>query len=56
VAEGVETEEEFAAIRRLGCDEVQGHLFGRAMTARVAGALPDRWSRRWPPALREVGD
>lgn len=56
VAEGVETEEEFAAIRRLGCDEVQGHLFGRAMTARVAGALPDRWSRRWPPTLREVGD
>jgi EAL domain-containing protein (putative c-di-GMP-specific phosphodiesterase class I) len=56
VAEGVETEEEFAAIRRLGGDEVQGHLFGRAMTARVAGALPDRWGRRWPPTLREVGD
>jgi diguanylate cyclase (GGDEF)-like protein/PAS domain S-box-containing protein len=56
VAEGVETEEEFAAIRRLGCDEVQGHLFGRAMSARVAAALPDRWGRRWPPALREVGD
>ncbi|MFN6955686.1 MAG: putative bifunctional diguanylate cyclase/phosphodiesterase [Acetobacteraceae bacterium] len=56
VAEGVETEEEFAAIRRLGCDEVQGHLFGRAMSARLAGALPDRWARRWAPALREAGD
>ena len=56
VAEGVETEEEFAAIRRLGCDEVQGHLFGRAMSARLAGALPDRWGRRRPPALREAGD
>ena len=56
VAEGVETEEEFAAIRRLGCDEVQGHLLGRAMSARVAGALPERWGRRWPPALREAGD
>ncbi|MCS6931602.1 MAG: EAL domain-containing protein [Acetobacteraceae bacterium] len=56
VAEGVETEEEFAAIRRLACDEVQGHLFGRAMAARLAGALPGRWGRRWPPALREAGD
>jgi diguanylate cyclase (GGDEF)-like protein/PAS domain S-box-containing protein len=56
VAEGVETEEEFAAVRRLGCDEVQGHLFGRAMPGRVAGALPEHWGRSRPPALREAGD
>jgi EAL domain-containing protein (putative c-di-GMP-specific phosphodiesterase class I) len=29
VAEGVETEEQFAFLAREACDEVQGHLFGR---------------------------
>jgi diguanylate cyclase (GGDEF)-like protein/PAS domain S-box-containing protein len=29
VAEGVETENQFAFLAREGCDEVQGHLFGR---------------------------
>lgn len=32
VAEGVETEEEFELLRRLGCDLVQGYLFAKPMT------------------------
>jgi len=34
VAEGVETEAQLGALRRLGCDEVQGYLMGRPMPAR----------------------
>lgn len=33
VAEGVETEEQLNALSRLGCDEVQGYLLARPMTA-----------------------
>jgi EAL domain-containing protein (putative c-di-GMP-specific phosphodiesterase class I) len=29
VAEGVETEQQLARLRRLGCDEIQGYLFSR---------------------------
>ncbi|MGJ7441952.1 EAL domain-containing protein [Aquipuribacter sp. MA13-6] len=33
VAEGVETDGQLAAVRRLGCDKVQGYLLGRPMPA-----------------------
>jgi len=33
VAEGVETSGQFEYLRRSGCDEMQGYLFGRPMTA-----------------------
>jgi len=33
VAEGVETAEQFAFLRRLGCEQVQGFLFGKPVSA-----------------------
>jgi diguanylate cyclase (GGDEF)-like protein/PAS domain S-box-containing protein len=39
VAEGVETERELELMRAAGCDRVQGHLYGRAVSAAAAEAL-----------------
>ena len=46
-AEGAETLEELALIRRLGCSQVQGFIFGRPMPAEEALALA---SESKPPA------
>ena len=40
-AEGVETEQELAMVKRLGCTKIQGYLFGRPMPASEARLLFD---------------
>jgi diguanylate cyclase (GGDEF)-like protein/PAS domain S-box-containing protein len=39
IAEGVEIEEERAALSSIGCDDVQGYLYGRPQPASVIGPL-----------------
>jgi diguanylate cyclase (GGDEF)-like protein len=43
IAEGVETARQEAALIRLGCDEVQGYRYGRAMSEKQ---IVDKWSDR----------
>jgi len=33
LAEGIETPEQFAMLRRMGCDTIQGYLFSRPVGA-----------------------
>ena len=39
MAEGVETDDQWQALKELGCDSFQGYLFGRPMTADALAAL-----------------
>jgi len=44
VAEGVELKEQLAALERLGCNEVQGYLLGRPLTAEAFVALLEEYA------------
>jgi EAL domain-containing protein (putative c-di-GMP-specific phosphodiesterase class I) len=39
IAEGVETKEQLAALRRLGCENGQGYLFSKPVSAKAAENL-----------------
>jgi EAL domain-containing protein (putative c-di-GMP-specific phosphodiesterase class I) len=47
-AEGVETAEQMAAVRELGCTSVQGYLLGRPMAAEAISALVGQGSVSGP--------
>ena len=41
IGEGIETEQQLATLRKLGCDRVQGHLLARPLPAAEALLVPD---------------
>ena len=49
VAEGVETEDQFAVLRRLGCETAQGYLLGRPMPADQFAKLLASVRKAGPP-------
>ena len=42
IAEGVETEEQLAALKKCGCETIQGYLLGKPATPEEVTALLDR--------------
>jgi diguanylate cyclase (GGDEF)-like protein len=55
LAEGVETDEEYRALRTGGCDEMQGYAFARPMPAdQLATWLEERKGKTEPVLLRVV--
>jgi diguanylate cyclase (GGDEF)-like protein len=51
-AEGIETEEQLAAVREQGCNEVQGFLFSPPVSASAVTEMLDKEAKR--PKLRRV--
>jgi EAL domain-containing protein (putative c-di-GMP-specific phosphodiesterase class I) len=47
-AEGVETPEQFALLRAMGCDVVQGYLVSRPLEPTTLKAWVEEWGQRWP--------
>ncbi|GLR47999.1 EAL domain-containing protein [Sphingomonas astaxanthinifaciens] len=55
-AEGVETVEQLAALRALGCDLVQGYLLAHPLEAHELVAWASRHKRRWKLLIRPPED
>ena len=55
-AEGVETVEQLAALRALGCDLVQGYLLAHPLEAQDLVAWASRHKRRWKLLVRPPAD
>src|SRR5262249_40196967 len=53
VAEGVETADQLAELRVIGCDLGQGFLFGQAQPADVLGDQPELTVERWGHLSRQ---
>jgi EAL domain-containing protein (putative c-di-GMP-specific phosphodiesterase class I) len=51
IAEGVETQEELALVRELGCSLVQGYIFGKPMRLEEAAELAAKGSAALPEQL-----
>ena len=51
VAEGVELEAQAVSLRQLGCDQMQGYLFGRAVSAVNAAELVHTANRSRVPVM-----
>ncbi len=54
-AEGIETLEELAMLRAIGCDTAQGFLFARPMEASAVCGWANEWNRTGERALRLLG-
>ena len=50
IAEGVETNEQFAYLRDSGCDAMQGYWFSRPLPVEQVDALLDEEAERWRPS------
>jgi EAL domain-containing protein (putative c-di-GMP-specific phosphodiesterase class I) len=48
IAEGVETEGELAALAAMGCDEAQGYVFSRAVSAAAMRDALNIGAHAWP--------
>ena len=47
-AEGVETAEQLAMLREMGCDVAQGYLLAQPLEPTTLAAWIDEWAQRWP--------
>ena len=53
-AEGVETAEQLAMLRELGCDVAQGYLLAQPLEPSTLCKWVDEWAQRWPTYAAEV--